>query len=135
MWNNLHRHLCWHTVDHLHLSFVFLHGFYHLIMKYTACTTNLLRTLFFLTLLDFYFVHFQELILILKNPKFIWVILFIIKTTCFREFKYQDTTLKLTRLILRNVCIKDEDIYWRLFLRNDIIPCLSNDPVPILKKS
>ena len=40
-----------HTDDNFHLLSVFLHSSYHLIMKYSAFTTNLLKTLFFLTLL------------------------------------------------------------------------------------
>ena len=101
-------------------------------MKHTAFTTNLLKTLFFLTLLEFYFAHFQEPILILKNLKFFTV--YDKRNPSDKEFRYQDTTPRLICLIPGNVCVQDEDIWWSLYFRNDIVPFLSNDPLSILKK-
>lgn len=78
-------------------------------MKHTAFTTNLLKTLFFLTLLEFYFAHFQEPILILKNLKFFTV--YHKGNPSDKEFGYQDTTPRFIRLIPGNVCVQDEDIW------------------------
>ena len=78
-------------------------------MKHTAFTTNLLKTLFFLTLLEFYFAHFQEPILILKNLKFFTV--YDKRNPSDKEFRYQDTTPRLICLIPGNVCVQDEDIW------------------------
>ena len=62
----------WHTVDNFHLLSLFLHSCYHLIMKQTVFTINLLKTLFLLTLLEFYFVYFQEPILTFRNSDTAW---------------------------------------------------------------
>ena len=50
-----------------------------------------------------------------------------------REFGCQDTTPKFSGLIPENVCLPDEDIWWSLYLCNNIVQCLSNNPLLILK--
>ena len=93
--------------DTLLITFIycrcFLHGTYHQIKKYSAFTTNLLKKLFLLTLLKFCFVHCHELILILKKSKFFFF--YHEGNPSFREFEYQDTTPRFTRLIPLNVCV------------------------------
>ena len=122
--------LCWHAVDNFHLLSVFLHGSYYLIRKYIAFTTNLLKTLFFLKLLKFYFAS-------LDNKKFTVLLCISVyhkgNPSVSRESEYQETTPRFTRLIPGNDCVQGEDIWVKPTFVMMEGNCESN-PLPILKK-
>ena len=136
LWNILHGHLCWHIINKFHLLSVFcmvLTPSYH--KKNSDFTTNLLKTWVFLTLLEIYFSTFPGAHLdVTKFKVLLRASVYPKGDPSVRECGYQDTTSRFTRLIPGNVCVQDDDMWWSLCLRNDIVTHPSNYSLPILKK-
>ena len=104
-------------------------------MKYTALKTNMLKTLFSVTLLEFHQIKFCACSRTHRDiKKFIVLLNVSVDHKCYpsaRDFEYQETVdllVQSQRMILYKM-----KLWCSLHLHNDPVPYFNNDPVPTLE--